>query len=175
VTCAASALTIYVGQPHYAAPLTATFYAATLLIMRDLYNWQSDGRQSGRFLVRAVPLVCAVLLLLRIAAPALQIEPKPSWTRTWCSQDAQNLDRAHVLSELEQTPGDHLVIVRYRPDHDFILDEWVFNDADIDGSKVLWARDMGSQNAELLQYFHGRKAWLVEPDYHPARLTPYVQ
>jgi hypothetical protein len=175
VTCAATALTIYVGQPHYAAPLTATFYAATLLVMRDLSNWQPDGLPSGRFLVRAVPLVCVTLLLLRIAMPALHIAPKPSWTRTWCSEDAQNLDRARVLSELEQTPGNHLVIVRYHPDHDFILDEWVFNGADIDDSKVLWARDMGPQNAELLQYFHERKAWLVEPDYHPARLTPYVQ
>ncbi len=175
VTCGASALTIYVGQPHYAAPLTATFYAATLLVMRDLYNWQSEGERSGLFLVRAVPLVCGVLLLLRIAAPAIHIEPKPSWTRTWCSQDAQNLARARILSQLEQTPGDHLVIVRYRPEHDFILDEWVFNNADIDGSKVLWARDMGAQNAELVEYFRGRTVWLIEPDNHPARLTPYAE
>jgi hypothetical protein len=65
--------------------------------------------------------------------------------------------------------------VRYQPGHDFILNEWVFNMADIDGSKVLWARDMGAQNSELIQYFKARKAWLVEPDYHPVRLTPYVQ
>jgi len=71
--------------------------------------------------------------------------------------------------------GNHLVIVRYQPNHDFILDEWVFNMADIDEAKILWARDMGPQNAELLEYFKTRKAWLVEPDYHPARLTPYVQ
>jgi hypothetical protein len=115
------------------------------------------------------------LLLLRIAAPAIHIEPKPSWTRTWCSQDGQNLERASILSQLEQTPGNHLVIVRYRPDHDFILDEWVFNNADIDGSRVLWARDMGAQNAELIEYFRGRKVWLMEPDYHPARLTPYAE
>jgi hypothetical protein len=175
VTCLASALTIYVGQPHYYAPLTAAFYAATLFIMRDLTSWQVLGRPAGRFLVRAVFVVCVALLLLRIGASALRFEPKPSWTRTWCSQDAQNLERASVLDRLERTPGDHLVIVRYQPGHDFILNEWVFNMADIDGSKVLWARDMGSQNSELIQYFKTRKAWLVEPDYHPVRLTPYVQ
>jgi hypothetical protein len=68
-----------------------------------------------------------------------------------------------------------VAIVRYRPDHDFILDEWVFNGADIDGSKVIWARDMGAQNSELIHYFSRRHAWLVEPDYNPPRLTPYVQ
>ena len=175
VMCAASALTIYVGQPHYAAPLTATFYAATLLVMRRLWTWQSNGRPSGKFLVRAVALVCGILFLIRVIAPVLHREPKPSWTRTWCSQDSQNLERASILNQLERTPASHLVIVRYRPDHDFILDEWVFNNADIDGSKVLWARDMGAQNEELVQYFRARKAWLVEPDYHPARLTPYAQ
>jgi hypothetical protein len=67
------------------------------------------------------------------------------------------------------------VVVRYRPDHDFILDEWVYNEADIEGSKVIWARDMGVENTELLRYFSQRHAWLVEPDYNPPKLTPYVQ
>ena len=101
--------------------------------------------------------------------------PKPSWTRTWCSQDEQNLERAKILSRLEHMPGDQLAIVRYKPDHDFILDEWVYNRADIDGSKVIWARDMGAQNEELVRYFASRRVWLVEPDYDPPRLTPYVQ
>jgi hypothetical protein len=67
------------------------------------------------------------------------------------------------------------VIVRYGAHHDFILDEWVFNNADIDGSKAIWARDIGAQNAELLEYFSRRKAWLLEPDYNPPRLSLYAQ
>jgi hypothetical protein len=175
VTYLGCALTIYVGQPHYVSPLTATLYAATLLVMRELNRWRPKGRPSGRFIVLSVPLVCLVLFLLRVAAPLVGYPPKPSWTRTWCSQDFQNLERARVLEQLTQMSGNQLVIVRYRPDHDFILDEWVFNGADIDGSKVLWARDMGPRNQELLEYFKGRQAWIVEPDYHPARMTPYAQ
>jgi hypothetical protein len=76
---------------------------------------------------------------------------------------------------MEKMPGQQLVIVRYRPGHDFILNEWVFNHADIDGSKVIWARDMGPDNAELLRYFKARNVWLVEPDYNPPRLSPYAQ
>jgi len=174
VTCVSVMLTIYVGQPHYSSPLTVVFYATTVLVMHDLYGWQLHGRPSGRFLVRSVPLICAVLFLLRGAAPVLHMEPKPSWVRTWCSQDTQNLERARVLKQLESTPGNHLVLVRYQPGHDFILDEWVFNNADIDGSKVVWSRDMGTENSELLEYFNGRTVWLMEPDYNPPRLSSYA-
>jgi len=174
VTYVSIMLTIHLGQPHYGAPLTVVFYTITLLMMRDLYDSASGGKLSGRFMARSVPLVCVVLFLTRIAAPALHITPKPSWIRTWCSQDEQNLERARILKQLEHTPGNHLVIVRYQPNHDYILDEWVYNNADIEGSKVIWARDMGPQNLELLQYFSGRHAWLMEPDYNPPRLSPYV-
>ncbi len=65
------------------------------------------------------------------------------------------------------------MIVRYKPDHDFSR-EWVYNTADIDGSKVVWARDMGAaQNAELINYFKGRHVWLLEPDEDPPRISPY--
>jgi hypothetical protein len=167
-------LTIYTGQPHYIAPLAAVFYAITVLMMRDLYH-MSPTASAGRLVARSVPLICAVLFAARVAAPLAGMTSKPTWVRTWCSQDEQNLQRANILFQLKQTPGDHLVVVRYRPDHDFILDEWVYNGADIDGSKVIWARDMGGENTELLRYFSDRRAWLVEPDYNPPKLTPYVQ
>ena len=45
------------------------------------------------------------------------------------------------------------------------FDEWVYNSADIDGSKVVWARDMdAADNLELIRYYTDRKVWLVEPD-----------
>jgi hypothetical protein len=51
---------------------------------------------------------------------------------------------------------------------------WVYNGADIDGSKVVWANDMGPEkNRELIQYFKGWQVWLVEPDQSPARVSVY--
>ncbi len=174
ILCAATyfscMLTIYIGQPHYVAALTAAFYGIIVLMLRDFY--QSDSPPL-KFLARVIPALCFLLLALRIAAPLIDLEPKPSWIRTWVSQDEQNLERVRVLKQLESTPGKHLVIVHYRPDHDFVLDEWVYNNADIDGSQVIWARDMGPQNAELVRYFSDRQVWLAEPDYNPARLAPY--
>lgn len=175
ITYVSLIVTIYIGQPHYASVLTAAFYAMLMLVLRNLYHHPDKGGFSCRFLARSIPVICIALFLLRAAAPALHMTPTPSWIRTWCSQDWQNYRRAEILKQLENTCGQHLVIVRYKPDHDFILDEWVFNNADIDGSKVIWARDMGAQNAELIHYFNSRHVWLAEPDYNPPKLTPYVE
>ncbi len=64
------------------------------------------------------------------------------------------------------------MIVRYEPNHD--LDrEWVYNAADIDAAKIVWARDMGDRdNQELLQYFRDRKVWHLNADQAPPRLEP---
>jgi hypothetical protein len=40
---------------------------------------------------------------------------------------------------------------------------------------VVWAREMDpAQNARLLEYFAGRRAWLVEADQRPLHLVPYT-
>jgi len=78
-----------------------------------------------------------------------------------------------MLHNLENTPGQHLVIVRYGPSHQ-PDPEWVYNAADIDASKVVWARDMDERdNQELLQHFKNRHIWLLEPDQTPPKLSPY--
>jgi hypothetical protein len=50
----------------------------------------------------------------------------------------------------------------------------VYNEADIDRAKVVWARDMGPEkNQELLAYYKDRRVWLVEPDKPPVNPMPY--
>jgi hypothetical protein len=51
----------------------------------------------------------------------------------------------------------------------------VYNGAEINGAKVLWARELedAEQNAKLLDYFKDRKIWLVTPDTDNTFLEPY--
>jgi hypothetical protein len=52
-------------------------------------------------------------------------------------------------------------------------EEWVYNHAHIDSSKVVWARDMNArENEKLFHYFHGRTFWLLEPGAGAPKLTP---
>ena len=83
-----------------------------------------------------------------------------------------DFDRANLVAALSRTPDRYLVIVRYRPGHD-IDREWVYNDADIDGAKIVWARDMGAETDALVQYFRDRKAVVAEPDVNPSVTFPY--
>jgi hypothetical protein len=54
------------------------------------------------------------------------------------------------------------------------MQQWVYNQADIDNSKIVWAQEIPGQDlSPLLQYFHARTIWLVEPDAHPVKLQPY--
>ena len=166
-------LPIYLPPAHYSAALTAAVYALLLQAMRSMRLWRPNGQPTGKFLVRAVPLICFALLPLRAAESLLHISLPPTVIHTWYSTDFHNLDRARVLAQLREEPGRHLVIVRYKPDHE-ILEEWVYNEADIDGSQVVWARDMGaSKNQELIDYYKKRRVWLVEPDEKPVRVTTY--
>jgi hypothetical protein len=160
-------------SPHYVAPVTAAVYALVLQTMRHLRLWRWRGKQAGLALVRAVPVICVLVFLLRALAPQLHIPTPYDWKYTWESEHFQNLDRARASAQLEALPGEQLVIVRYNHYH-LTSDEWVYNRADIDASKVVWARDMGdSGNAELIRYFPQRRIWLAEPDLAPPRLIPY--
>ena len=65
-------------------------------------------------------------------------------------------------------------MVRYDPDHDVHF-EWVYNGAEIDGAKILWARDLdAAQNARLFDYFKDRQIWVVHPDDDDPQLEPYA-
>jgi hypothetical protein len=66
-------------------------------------------------------------------------------------------------------------LVRYSAAHDPIQ-EWVYNKADIDASKLVWARDMTpEENRRLIDYFKDRHVWLLEPDCSPLQLRPYPE
>ena len=83
--------------------------------------------------------------------------------------------RMIAMSEAMKYGGPQLIFVRHAPNYVESNDECVYNSADIDASKIVWARDMGEvKNQKLMAYYkHARKTWLYQPDISPAILTPY--
>ena len=63
----------------------------------------------------------------------------------------------------------------YGPRHSFHY-EWVYNEADIDRAKVIFARAMNSrQDCQLVEYFKSRRIWSldIDDDQLIGKLKPY--
>ena len=153
------------SNAHYAAPFTVIVVALVVQLIRHLRTMRFGGRPVGMALSRAVVL----LLVLDTTVAVFRGMCDPLlWP---CEGDPS---RTAITEKLEHTPGKHLVMVRYDEDHN-IHDEWVYNGADIDGAKVVWARELDAQqNAKLFAYFRDRQVWLVTPDTDNEYLEAYT-
>jgi hypothetical protein len=146
-------------QPHYVAPVAGLIVLLLVQGIRQLRLWRWQGRPAGRTLVHLLPAGYTAILLAALAISSSG------------DANAWHVRRAHLLDDLRHTEGQHVVLVRYGANH-VPHDEWVFNEADIDAAKVVWARDMGpEQNVTLLAYFKNRRQWVLDADDQPARLT----
>ena len=159
------ALPVYFS-PHYAAPLTGALYALVIMAMRHLWLWQWRRQPVGRQMVRVIPVLAVTIFILHTCGLERRLGfPTPS----------QDFGRATIMARLQAYSGGQLVVVQYTPNHD-PLNEWVYNDADIDSANVVWARDMGAfSNEELIRYFKDRRVWLLEADESPPKLLPYAR
>ena len=156
-------------EPHYIAPITCVFYALILIALQRVRRWRVRNRPVGIALTRAVPIIAVLMLFVRVMTPS----DATATLATWYSPVVLRTYRSELASKLEHKPGLQLAIVRYRSNH-IPADEWVYNRADVDHSKIVWARDMGAaQNEELIRYFKDRQVWLVEPDQSPPEIAPY--
>jgi len=150
--------------PHYAAPLTSVIFLLLVQAIRHLRQMRLAGLQIG------LAFSWAILFLLATDTGLLvkhKICDPLNWT---CKGDPS---RAAIAKELSKAPGKHLIVVHYEPDHN-LHDEWVYNGAEIDSARVLWARDIDPvQNAKLFAYFRDRHIWFVNPDTDNSTLVPY--
>ena len=155
------------ASPHYLAPATAVLIAILVECCRHL--------QAAR--IRILPLLPAVMVLvlaLRIGAEqaGLPYTQKLNF-QTWCCRVEGNRNKPRIMTELTKTPGNHLVFVRAKTDKNNLF-QWIYNGADIDGSRFVWARDLGdAENAQLAASMTGRRVWMVDPNVEPATLTAY--
>ena len=146
------------AQIHYFGPVIGLAAALKMLSLRRLSAIRFGERRLGLALASGL-LVCGGIDLIR----HLDVTPPRA---------VFPLERDRLERTLEAQPGSQVVLVRYAEDHNPIQ-EWVFNRADIDASKVVWARDMSpEEDRQLFDYFKGRHFWLLTPDTNPLRLMP---
>ncbi len=156
--------------PYHLGAVVPCLFAIVALGCRHLYVMLRRNRGSkSLYFVTALPLFLILVAAMKQEARALEL-PLAYWEIT---AEPHRDARAALEDWLMARPRKQLVIVRYGPSHT-PNQEWVYNDADIDGSKVVWAREMDpASNKKLIEYFHDRDAWLLEADVWPTRVVPY--
>lgn len=164
-------------QFHYVAALICLFVLVSVTGLQQLSKITIRTQPAGA--EAAFLLVCLCVLhfglwyglnLFGRGEIALSLRSFETWDSIG---DIRGQRRATIANQLKKMPGQQLVFVRYSPHHVF-QDEWVWNSADIDQAKVVWARDLGPQEDEQLRrYYPNRHVWLIEPDLPHPQLTPY--
>jgi hypothetical protein len=157
----AASLTISGTHPHYIAPIAPLLFLLVVQGLRQVALWEWRGHAWGPVLVLAVVVLQVLFFATAFVLYARQDPPQ------WATH------RARIQAELDRMPGRHLVIVRYGSDHS-PHEEWVFNEADIDGAKVVWARTMGpAKDRDLVEYFGDRRLWSLYADRDPPQLIEH--
>ena len=146
---------------HYLAPGAPAAIALGTCGIREVY---CSFRRNVVFRKLLVLLLFAFLITETVCAMWNYHDQAFARTKT-VRQDA--------ISHLKATDCRHLVIVRYRNNHN-VNHESVYNEANIDSAQIVWAREMDEvSNRRLLNYFSDRKAWLFQPDLEGLSLEPY--
>lgn len=152
------------GHSHYYAPATAAICLLLVDGFRRMRIWRVGKRQWGRVLagpLLLVPLVSTVMLFWT-ASPGF-VPPWAEWVKR----------RSQIEQELTERGGKHLVLVRYQAGHNFDV-EWVYNGADLDGSRILWARPFNGRRLEMLiEQMSDRTVWVLDADTPRRELIPY--
>jgi hypothetical protein len=169
-------------MPTYEAPFVAPAFVLVAVGMRSLATWRRSSG-TGRAMVVNLSLGCGLLFLACTVLTVFHVHLDGESPFNWSSYENRLEVRAAAEKFLEQQPGKQLAIVRYGPDHD-VLYEWVWNLAEIDQQKVIWARELKpAWNVRLVCHYPDRRVWLIEPDAEPsggpgapampARISPY--
>jgi hypothetical protein len=157
--------------PYHLGPIVPALFAIVAQGARHIYVFLSRANPArGMAFAALLALSVAAASTLKLAATDLAI-PVSYWEH---GAEAHRDARAYLQDWLSRRPRKQLVMVHYSAQHS-PDQEWVYNGADIDGSQVVWAREMDPQSdARLLSYFKDREVWLLNADSYPQRVRPYA-
>lgn len=149
--------------PHYTAPLAALGWLLQLRLAQRIW-WICQRRLRRRAWLGLVG-AAVVLAALAVWGTANRLN---RLHRTAAEQGAGAVQlhptRQATLESLLRQPGRHLVFVLRARGYD-MLDEWVYNGADLEGARVLFVRLLSpASNTRLVRDYPGRRVWLCRPE-----------
>jgi hypothetical protein len=151
---------------HFALALAVTVFALVIVRLVSMRTVPSVGRS---WAISSFEFGLVVLILLQACVIERNLHPDDYPI----VDDLNEPFRKPVEQRLAATPGQHLVLVRYSKNHNS-GEEYVYNDADIDHAKTVWAREIPETDlSPLLTYFRNRDVWLFEPDKDNESVSPY--
>jgi hypothetical protein len=152
---------------HYVPVLTVT---AVVLMLLRLGSWRTAPSPAGwSWAISFCEILLLVAIILQVCIGQRNLHPDDYPF----VDDLNEPFRKPVEQRLAGMPGEHFVLVRYSKDHNS-GEEYVYNDADIDHAKTVWAREIpGMDLSPLLSYFRNRDVWVFEPDEDNETVSPY--
>ncbi len=162
--------------PHYIAAAACLFLLASVAGLEWLNTLTRPAWLQGRYVSHVVILLCTAHFLFWYGVHLFGGDRVASALGQYESWDFINYGdpegRIAIGGQLARAPGKQLVFVRYGPRH--LFHNWISNAADIDASRIVWARDLGpSEDEQLRRYYPARTPWLLEPDANPPKITPF--
>ena len=161
---------------HYLAAVAGLFVLVAIVGLQKINGLTIRGEAVG-------PQIALALIVLTLGEfigwYGLHLFESPALYpilryETWDSINHENPQkRIAVREQLAEMQGPLLVFVRYSSHHIY-QEEWVWNAADIDHARIVFARDLGpEEDRKLIAYYPKRRILLLEPDFDEPQITQY--
>lgn len=149
------------GYSRYLAPIGGLLILFAIMGLREMCEWRLLKSKLGLGVAQFI-LIAGLLGCLQQAGVREASRKSSHWAEC----------RERILRTLSNDRDRHVIVVRYSEHHDPHC-EWVYNLARLDDDRVVWAREMGERDRELIEWFPNHKFWILEPDLPTPTLVPH--
>ncbi len=150
------------AMPQYVSPLIPVVLFVACAVGRGFIQRLVTYLSWREYRLRIEAVILGCVILCQCCSTCSTAYDRSHFRAGWEKTVADR--REAILHELERLPGKDLVLVKYEPNHNVHF-EWVFNDANLDRSAVIWARwGTVEMNETVLKSYTGRENWLLEFD-----------
>ena len=147
--------------PQYVSPLIPIAIFIGCSVSRGLIKRVGSSLRISNRPIRLEYAAFVFVLLLNtfgvLSIAYARSSRSEGWEVSWAEK------RVEIIRQLESQPQQDLVFVRYPANFDNVHSEWVFNDADIENTPVLWVRWGTTElNQRVSSAYPNRKVWLLQ-------------